>query len=257
MDWVKEKMQQARLHRTQLQKQEHFDAPDLLLNNSKELTTNRSAQSYNSRQKLVWLATGLISGAIIVSLVWWANSIDLGTGTEIDRLKSNVSLRVQEPVEHKAEHPDTDSRSEQRSDAIQASTVSELGILPPPATGKTNRHTLAGSENDNSSTATGGGLQTNVTQRTVDAKMRPQETNKDSETWVINLVSLQGRVDAEKFAAKAISKGVATEIDQVVVRGKTYWRVQVPGFSSADEARTNINEVEEKLGLKNVWVVKR
>lgn len=257
MDWVKEKMQQARLQRTQIQRQEHSDAPDQPRNDSKELISNRPAQIYNFSQKLIWLATGLTSGAIIVSLIWWTKLIDSGSGTAIDRLQSNVSEQVQESIEQKVEHPNVDSKSEQSSAAIQAVTVSELEILPTPTAGKTSGNTLAGSEEENSSTATGSGLQAKAMQQTVDAIIPPQETNRDSGSWFINLVSLQGRVDAEKFAAKANSKGVATEINQVVVRGKTYWRVQVPGFSSADEARTNIEEIEKKLRLKDVWIVKR
>ena len=53
------------------------------------------------------------------------------------------------------------------------------------------------------------------------------------------------------------SKGVAAEINQVTVKGKQYWRVQVPGFSSSDDAKTKAEEIREKLGLKNVWIVKR
>jgi hypothetical protein len=41
------------------------------------------------------------------------------------------------------------------------------------------------------------------------------------------------------------------------MRGTTYWRVQVPGFFSADEAHTKVSEVQEKLGLKDVWIVKQ
>jgi SPOR domain len=51
--------------------------------------------------------------------------------------------------------------------------------------------------------------------------------------------------------------GVAAEINQATVRGKKFWRVQVPGFSSADDARTMASEVQSKLGLKDVWIVQR
>jgi type II secretory pathway predicted ATPase ExeA len=91
----------------------------------------------------------------------------------------------------------------------------------------------------------------------VDVKVKRQETNRASGRWAINLVTLQRKVDAEHFAQKANSKGVEAEINQVTVRGKKYSRVQVPGFSSPAEARTKANEVQNMLGLKDVWIVQR
>lgn len=94
-------------------------------------------------------------------------------------------------------------------------------------------------------------------QPTVGVKSRQEKSSRNTETWVINLASLQRKVDAEHFVVRANSKGISAEINQVTVRGKKYWRVQVPGFSSAEEARTQVDEVQHKLGLKDVWIVKR
>jgi cell division septation protein DedD len=108
-----------------------------------------------------------------------------------------------------------------------------------------------------SDTATGSDLQTKSTQPTVDVKIQRQESNRTSGRWAINLVTLQQKVDAEHFVMEANSKGVDAEINQVTVRGKKYSRVQVAGFSSPDEARTKANEVQDMLGLKDVWIVQR
>jgi cell division septation protein DedD len=252
MDWVKEKMHQARLHRIQIQKQEQFDTPAHQLQKNNTSRINRPVQSYDFIQKLVLLATGLISGAVIVIVLWSANLIDLGGDTEIDQLRSEVSGRSLQPAGELAEN-----KAEVRGDEILTNTASELEILPSPAAGKTKLSTLAETNTNKLDTKTSSELQTNSAQTTVDDNIQPQASNRDSRTWVINLVSLQQKSDAEFFVEKAKTKGVPAEINQASVRGKTYWRVQVPGFSSADEAKTQASEVQNKLGLKNVWIVQR
>ncbi|MGB7931711.1 MAG: SPOR domain-containing protein [Gammaproteobacteria bacterium] len=203
------------------------------------------------------LAAGLVSAAEIVILLWSANMIDLGGGAWIDRLQIRVSEQAQQPVKAKTRYTNTESKAGERGDEIQTDTVSGLEILLPPAAGKAKLTALADMNTMNSGTAPGSDLQTKSMQPTVDVKIQPQKTNRDSGTWVINLVSYQRGVDAERFVIKANFKGVSTEINHVTVRGKKYWRVQVPGFSSADEARTKASEVQNKLGLKDVWIVQR
>jgi type II secretory pathway predicted ATPase ExeA/cell division septation protein DedD len=152
---------------------------------------------------------------------------------------------------------DDNAKAEVHGNEIQTDTVSGLEMLSPPATTKAKASTLADVNTNNSDTATGSDLQTKSMQPTVDVKIQLQESNRVSGRWAINLVSLQRKVDAEHFLKKANSKGVEAEIIQVTVREKKYWRVQVPGFSSPDEARTESIEVKNKLGLKDVWIVQR
>jgi cell division septation protein DedD len=255
MDWVKEKMYQARLDRIQIQEQ--YDVPVHQLEKNKHSTINRPAQSYNSSQKLVWLATGLVSGVIIVIVVWWANLIDSGGGAGIDRLESRVSEQAQQTLEPQEEYINRKDKAVVRGDEKLTETVSGIEILPPPAAGKANPSTLAKTDTNISDTATSSDLQTQLMQPTLDFKTQPQESNKGSGTWVINLVSLQQKADAEHFVANANSMGVAAEINQAIVRGKKFWRVQVPGFSSVNDARTMASQVQSKLGLKDVWIVQR
>ena len=219
--------------------------------------TNRPAPSYDSSQKLVLLAAGLVSAAEIVILLWSANMIDLGGGGWIDRLQNIISMQAQQPVKPQTRYTATESKTGERSDEIQIDTVSGLELLLPPAAGKADSTTLDNSNTINSGTTIGNDLQTKSMQPTVDVKMQSQKKNRDSGTWVLNLISFQREVDAERFAIKANSKGVAAEINQVTVKGMKYWRVQVPGFSSADEASTKGSEVQNKLGLKDVWIVQR
>jgi len=75
--------------------------------------------------------------------------------------------------------------------------------------------------------------------------------------WVVNLVSLSNKADADRFAARARSKDIQTERYAVTVKGKQYWRVHVSGFLTAAEANYQANIIKEKLGLKDVWITKR
>jgi len=252
-------MLQARLQHTQMRKQEDFDVTDQPQDSRKQLTTHQSAQSYNSHHKLLWLMTGLTFVAIIVSLVWRTKFVDLESGEELNRSKSNVSEQVQEPLEPKAGHSIPVAISEQRSDAMQTSTVSGFEMLPPPAPAAGTAEPSPGTDANTNypGTENRGDQETTPTHPTIHDKMQEPEDHGHSGAWAINLASLPRKADAEKFAANAYSKGVAAEIDQVMVSGETFWRVQVPGFSSADEAQAKIDEVQEELGLKDVWIVRR
>jgi cell division septation protein DedD len=259
MSSVIEKAYQAGLLRIQIQEQEQeqFDAPVHQLQKNMKSRIHGPAQSYDSSKKLVWLTTGVVIGATIVILLWSANMLGLGVGVGVDRLQNKVSVQAQQIVEPQEGYINRESKAEILGDEIQTDSVSELEMLPPTAAGKAKPSTLTDANTNNSGTATSSDLETKSIQPTVDVKIQRQEPDRDSGTWAINLASSQQKVDAELFLAKVNSKGVAAEINQTTVRGKTYWRVQVPGFSSRDEARTKVSEVQNKLGLKDVWIVQR
>lgn len=73
-------------------------------------------------------------------------------------------------------------------------------------------------------------------------------------SWKINLISSPSREDAIHFANRAKSRGVATEVEQVSVRGTPYWRVQISGFATHDEALAHSNSIKETLGLRDTWI---
>ena len=218
---------------------------------------NRPAPSYDAIQKLVLLAAGLVSAAEIIILFWSANMIQLGGGVWIDRLQNIVSEEVRKLFKTHIWYTKTESKSVDRDDEVQADTVPGLEILSLPAAGKTNLTTVADTDVNKSGAATGGDLNTKSMQPAADVRLQPQVTSVESGTWTINLVSFQRIVDAEHFVIKANSKGVAAEINQVTVSGKKYWRVQVPGFASADEASRKASELQKKLGLNDVWILQR
>jgi hypothetical protein len=85
----------------------------------------------------------------------------------------------------------------------------------------------------------------------------PGDSEGPDTPWVINLISSPNKTAAERFAAKAKSRDIATVMQQVTVKGTQYWRVQITGFSSREEAKVYARTALEKLGLKDVWITKR
>lgn len=75
--------------------------------------------------------------------------------------------------------------------------------------------------------------------------------------WVINLASSPSKADADRLTEKARTRDIQTEQQQVTVKGTQYWRVQITGFSTAEEARAHAGDAKEKLGLKSVWITTR
>ena len=75
--------------------------------------------------------------------------------------------------------------------------------------------------------------------------------------WVINLVSSSSKADADRLAEKARSRGIETDQQPVTVKGKQFWRVQITGFSTQEQASAYADTAREKLGLKDVWIMKR
>jgi len=75
--------------------------------------------------------------------------------------------------------------------------------------------------------------------------------------WVINFVSTSSKNDAELLANKALSKNIQTGLQQTTVKGTKYWRVQITGFPTADDAKTYAVTAKKRLDLKDTWIMKR
>jgi cell division septation protein DedD len=82
--------------------------------------------------------------------------------------------------------------------------------------------------------------------------------NRDNNApWVINLVSTTNKAEADRFAENALSRGIQTVQQQITLKGRQYWRVQIAGFSTKEDASAYADTAREKLSLKNVWIMKR
>jgi hypothetical protein len=75
--------------------------------------------------------------------------------------------------------------------------------------------------------------------------------------WNINLISSPDKAYAVRFSNTAQSRGISTELQEATVNGTPYWRVQVTGFSTRDEAQAYADSIKGKLGLKDTWIMRR
>jgi cell division septation protein DedD len=74
--------------------------------------------------------------------------------------------------------------------------------------------------------------------------------------WVINLVSLRSKSDAEAEMQRLRRAGVRVELQRAVRDGTTWYRLRVPGFTSYEGAKAYIGSVEKQAGVRNAWVSK-
>lgn len=79
----------------------------------------------------------------------------------------------------------------------------------------------------------------------------------DQGNWVINIGSYLHKKTAAGKLAEFRQQGVTAELVTAEVRGKTMFRIQVPGFASMSEANSDASRVQEKLGLEETWVRRR
>ncbi len=79
------------------------------------------------------------------------------------------------------------------------------------------------------------------------------------EQWVINLVALSSREKAEAAQRTYDEKGVLADVVELRRSGSrvTLFGVQVPGFSSREEAMAFIPTLRARLGIKDVWIHRR
>lgn len=75
-----------------------------------------------------------------------------------------------------------------------------------------------------------------------------------SATWVITLASLPDKVAADRFLADMQSQGISAEQNPATVNGRQYWRMQVTGFDTVEDARAHADRLKDRLGLRDIWV---
>ncbi len=74
--------------------------------------------------------------------------------------------------------------------------------------------------------------------------------------WVINLLSSPNKSDADQFAAKARKQGIPVEQETIRLKGREFFRVQLTGFMTENQAEESAGPVKKRLGLKDVWIFK-
>ena len=295
MDWVKEKMYQARLQRSRLQEEGHISSPDNHAEGILAVPARRYSRLLSINKKLSWLAGGAVLGAVIVTMVWrvgliregdelTANTLEqyrklmgLPTPSETNKMKeelANLNEQVHlltatvadlqaKLLENYTEYNSIAGQDRElepddsQQQANSANNMQQLEVLPPPAAGLDYTRTPKGKETLTPGAAAGNTHISSIGQSTTANVEQTQDADKESGPWEINVASLLHKADAERFVGKAKSRGVDAGLYQVTVKGKKYWRVHVTGFHTAAEAKSNADVIKERLGLKEVWVAKR
>ena len=132
--------------------------------------------------------------------------------------------------------------------------------LPPPASGSSVTEKNVAKPSQSSSgrvTTDSSSTLATVMKRPTDKHDEPASEASKNGPWVINLVSTSSKIDAERLAKKALSKNIQTEIQKTTVKGTQYWRVQISGFPTADDAKAYAITAKKQLGLNDTWIMKR
>ena len=90
----------------------------------------------------------------------------------------------------------------------------------------------------------------------IELPIKPTAAGKQG-PWVINLLSSRDKEYAEQYAARARASGFGVEIHNAEVKGRTYWRLQIPGFATLRAARAGAEPAKKKLGIQDVWIHRR
>ena len=74
--------------------------------------------------------------------------------------------------------------------------------------------------------------------------------------WALNIASYADESPARQQAQKLREAGYQAASFAAVVNGRTWYRVQVQGYASEPAARTAIDELQSRFGLKGIWIVR-
>jgi len=81
--------------------------------------------------------------------------------------------------------------------------------------------------------------------------------SQPSGDWVVNLSSHVKASAAAKEKARLIKAGLNAEVHSATIKNKVWYRVQVIGFSTKDEAKKQLRDIQERSGIKGAWIGKK
>ena len=74
--------------------------------------------------------------------------------------------------------------------------------------------------------------------------------------WVIVIASLNSRAAADKAITNLNAKGIAAEVNPIMVKGNPWYRIRVSGFTSREEANAQKAYMASQHGIKDTWIHK-
>ncbi len=79
---------------------------------------------------------------------------------------------------------------------------------------------------------------------------------KSAVGWVIVIASLNSRGAADRAIANLKAKGIAAEVNPIMVKGNPWYRIRVSGFTSRQEANAQKAYMASQHGIKDTWIHK-
>ena len=85
----------------------------------------------------------------------------------------------------------------------------------------------------------------------------PISSDSSKGDWVVNASSHTNEELATKESARLLNLGLNPEVHTATIKGRTWYRVQITGFASKDEAKAKLRDLQQRLGIKGAWIGKR
>lgn len=85
---------------------------------------------------------------------------------------------------------------------------------------------------------------------------KPVVPAKAAQEWALNIASYADAASAEQQVQRLRDAGYPVVVQPATVNGKSWWRVQVPGYASQQDAKAAANEIQNKLGVRGIWVLR-
>lgn len=89
-----------------------------------------------------------------------------------------------------------------------------------------------------------------------EASTKPAPAPKQG-NWVINLSSHTKESLAIKELNRLKKLGLDAEVHSARIKNRTWYRIQITGFTSKEEASAQMDDVRKKSGLRDIWIGKK
>ena len=74
--------------------------------------------------------------------------------------------------------------------------------------------------------------------------------------WAVNLMSLNSEAATRPVTETLSNAGYATDVEQVKIKEKSYFRIRVSGFKTREDAKTFADTIEGLFEIRQPWVVR-
>lgn len=75
--------------------------------------------------------------------------------------------------------------------------------------------------------------------------------------WVVNLSSHVKESAAATEKARLVKIGLNAEVHSATIKNKVWYRVQIVGFTTKDEAKRQLRDIQQRSGINGAWVGKK